>query len=359
MAMYGIVMAVLVFVALEVWRRMEGVALRGWSTSRLGLARFGVIGMAAVGLVSLSGGLLWQVSDDERRMVEQERNFYGTLAIKERGVGDAAHRPSLTHGRIRHGSQLQLHPTWPTTYFGPETGIALAIQHHPRRSEVARQFRVGVVGLGVGTLAAYGNTRVDAELDEELYVTQRETDQPDYMRFYELNPQVTQWAESGPFTYIADAKTRGVDVEVFEGDARIVLERQLEMGEAQRFDVLAIDAFSSDAIPIHLLTLEAVEMYLGHLQEDGILAFNVTNRFVDLLPVVQRHADATGMSAIYIENYSSSRRQVDSADWVLLTRNQSFLDLEIVREDEVEMPAAGPLWTDDFSSLFEVVEFDD
>ena len=89
------------------------------------------------------------------------------------------------------------------------------------------------------------------------------------------------------------------------------------------------------------------------------LGFNVTNRFVDLLPVVQRLADAVGMSAIYIENYSSSRRRVSSADWVLLTRNQAFLDLEIVREDEEEMPAPGPLWTDDFSSLFEVIEIND
>ena len=359
MRLYGTVTAVLVFAVLEVWRRMEGGALhRSW-TSRLGLAQGGVSGVVAVGLVSLTGALLWQVIDDERRMVEQDRNFYGTLAVKERDVGDRAHRLSLTHGRIRHGNQLQLHPTWPTTYFGPETGIALAIQHHPRRLDRSRQFRVGVVGLGVGTIAAYGNTRVDAELDEESYVTVRETDEPDYLRFYELNPQVTRWATVGPFTFIPDAEARGADVAVIDGDARIVLERQLEMGEAQHFDVLAIDAFSSDAIPIHLLTLEAVQMYLGHLQEDGILGFNVTNRFVDLLPVVQRLADAVGMSAIYIENYSSSRRRVSSADWVLLTRNQAFLDLEIVREDEEEMPEPGPLWTDDFSSLFEVVELND
>ncbi len=110
-----------------------------------------------------------------------------------------------------------------------------------------------VVGLGVGTIAAYGNTSVDADLDEEDYVTVRETGEPDYMGFYELNPQVTRWA-TGLSTYIADAEARGTEVGLFEGDARIVLERQLERGEGQRFDVLAIDAFSSDAIPIHLLT---------------------------------------------------------------------------------------------------------
>ena len=152
---------------------------------------------------------------------------------------------------------------------------------------------------------------------------------------------------------------RGADVAVFEGDARIVLERQLEQSEAQRFDVFAVDAFSSDAIPLHLLTLESMQTYLAHLQEDGILAMHVTNRFVDLLPIVQRLADATDLHAIYVENYSDSDHMVNSSDWVLLSRNQAFLDLEVVREDEEPMPAPGTLWTDDFSSLWEVVELSD
>ncbi len=358
MRWYGTVTAVFVLAVLEMWRRMEGVALRGWWTSRRGLARVGLTGAAAVGLVSLTGGLVWQISNDEHRTVELDRNFYGALAIKQRGVGDRLYRLSLTHGRIRHGSQLQLYRAWPTTYYGPETGVGLAIEFHPKRSDTTRQFRVGVVGLGVGTIAAYANTRIDAAQREESYVTVRETGEPDYMRFYELNPLVTRWA-TDRFTFLGDAAARGADVAVFEGDARIVLERQLEQGEAQRFDVLAIDAFSSDAIPIHLLTLESIRTYLAHLQEDGVLALHVTNRFVDLLPIVQRLADVTGLSAIYVENYSSSSRMVSSSDWVLLTRNQAFLGLEIVREDEEPLPAPGPLWTDDFSSLFEIVEFND
>ena len=358
MRVYGTLMTVFVLAVLEAWRRMEGVALRPWWTSSSGLARVVLTGAAAMGLVSLTGGLAWQVTNDERLTVELVRNFYGALAIKERDVGARIHRLSLTHGRIRHGSQLQLFPTWPTEYFGPETGVALAIQHHPNRADTTRQFRMGVVGLGVGTLAAYANTRVDAERGEASYVTMRETGEPDYIRFYELNPLVTRWA-TDRFTFLGDAEARGADVGVFEGDARIVLERQLGQGEAQQFDVLAIDAFSSDAVPLHLLTLEAVHTYLAHLQEDGILALNVTNRFVDLLPIVGRLAEATDLSAIYFENYSSSSRLVNSTDWVLLTRNQAFLDLEIVREDEEPMPAPGPLWTDDFSSLFDVVEYND
>ena len=354
MRVYWTVMAVLVLAALELWRRREGVALGEWWTSRSGLTRAGLTTTAAVGLVSLTGGLGWLVSNDERRTVEQDRNFYGTLAIKELDVGGRLHRLTLTHGRIRHGSQLRLQPTWPTMYYGPQTGVGLAIEHHPKRSDTTRQFRVGVVGLGVGATAAYANARVDPEQGDGSYVTVHQTGEPDYMRFYELNPLVTRWA-TDRFTYLGDAAARGADVAVFEGDARIVLERQLEQGEAQRFDVLAVDAFSSDAIPVHLLTLESVRTYLAHLSADGILALHVTNRFVDLLPIVQRLAEATSLDAIYVENSSSSSRSVSSSGWVLLTRNQDFLDVEMVREEEQEMPAPGPLWTDDFSSLFGIV----
>ena len=179
MRLYGIVMTAVSFAVIEKWRRAEGVVFRPWWTSRHGLARVVFTGATAVGLVSLTGGLAWQVTNDERRTVELGRNFYGALAIKERDVGNWAHRLSLTHGRIRHGSQLQLYPSWPTEYFGPETGVALAIQHHPNRDDTTQQFRVGVVGLGVGTIAAYANTSVDAALGEESYVTVHEEGEPD------------------------------------------------------------------------------------------------------------------------------------------------------------------------------------
>ena len=181
---------------------------------------------------------------------------------------------------------------------------------------------------------------------------------PDYLRFYELNPLVVRWAEDR-FTYIADAREPGADLAIFEGDGRIVLEDQLARGEAQRFDVLAIDTFSSDAIPIHLITRESFETYIRHLNPDGILAINVTNRFVDLLPVVRRLAEVSGLLAIYIENFDRSSRMVNSSDWILLTNNKAFLDLEVLHQDIEEMPESGPLWTDSFSSVFEVVEFND
>ena len=351
---YGIAALILV---LEIWRRRQDAAPSLWWRSGRGVARLAASAVLALGLLSLTGALSWQVLETERRMVERGRNFYGVLAIKERGVGGSGHRLSLTHGRIRHGVQLQQHPTWPTTYYGPETGIGVAINYHPARADPDRQFRIGVVGLGVGTLAAYANTRIDAEQVDQSYVVRREGGIADDIRFYELNPLVVQWARER-FSFLADAISRGADIQVFPGDARIVLERQLSSGEGQRFDILAIDAFSCDAIPIHLLTQESFQTYFRHLQPDGILALHVTNRYVDLIPIVARLAEAVGMHAIYIENYSSDSRFVDSTDWVLLTNNQAFLHTEAVHQDEEPMPTPGPLWTDDFSSIFEVVEFE-
>ena len=342
----------------EGWRRSRSDSLRVWWLSGRGVARLGVSAMLAVGLWSLTGGLVWQIRESERRLVVQDRNFYGVLSINERDVGAPEHRISLTHGRVRHGQQLQEYPGWPTTYYGPETGVGLALRYHPARTDPGRQFRVGVVGLGVGTLAAYANTRIDPDRSEESYVVTHEGRIPDYIRFYELNPLVIRWADER-FTFLRDADARGADIDVFEGDARIVLELQLERGEGQRFDVLAIDAFSSDAIPIHLLTQESFQIYLRHLPEGGILALHLTNRHVDLIPIVGRLAAVMHLNAIYIENDESESRLVNSTDWVLLTSNRAFLNVEAIHEDEVAMPEPGPLWTDDFSSIFEVVEFND
>jgi hypothetical protein len=350
--------AVTLLLVFEVWRRIQGEKLRVTWISARAMVRLGLCTVLTLGLVSLSGSLVWLVIESERRVVEQGRNFYGVLAVKERDIGLFGHRLSLWHGRIRHGDQLQEYPTWPTTYFGPETGVGLAIRYHPARSDSNRQFRVGVVGLGVGTLAAYANTDINPSRPDNSYVEPQAPIIPDYTRFYELNPLVVDWAQSR-FSYLDDAASRGADIDVFQGDARIVLERQLSAGEDQQFDLLAIDAFSSDAIPIHLLTLESIQIYLGHLHEDGILALHVTNRFVDLIPIAVRLAEAVGMKAIHIENYAREDRFVDSTDWILITNNQAFLNNQAVREDEVALPAPGALWTDDFSSLFDVVELED
>lgn len=344
-------------VVLELWRRRRQESARQWWLSARGATRLGVAAVLAAGLLSLAGSLDWQVRELERRMIDTQRNFYGVLAIKERNIGYSDHFLSLTHGRIRHGEQLPAHPSWPTSYYGPGTGVGLAVRYHPARPDTVRQFRVGVVGLGVGTLAAYANAHIDPRLRRASYAQVRERTVPDYMRFYELNPLVVEWAQDR-FTFLADARSRGSDIAVYEGDARIVLEQQLKLDEAQQFDVLAIDAFSSDAIPLHLLTRQAFDTYLAHIKEDGILALHVTNRYVDLIPIVARLADEAGLRAIYIENDDDDRHHVSSSDWILVTDNQAFLRTRAVYADEVDMPVPGPLWSDDFSNIFDVVEID-
>jgi hypothetical protein len=344
----------LLFLSLEIWRRMQGATAIDWWSSNRSAARLGVSAVLTLGLVSLVGALNWQIQSAGDRVIEQDRNFYGVLSLQGRGIGAQWNRLALNNGRIRHGEQHQLYKSWPTTYFGPETGIGVAIKNHPNRDNVNRQFRVGVVGLGAGTLATYANARINSGESNDSYVVPQERVNPDYFRFYELNPMVTQWARQH-FTFLQDAHERGANIDVFEGDARIVMEQQIGLGEEQQFDVLAIDAFSSDAIPIHLLTIESMQIYLAHLNEEGILAFHVTNRNVDLIPIVVSLARAIGLEAIHIENYADASHFVDSTDWILLTSSETFLNNPAVYLDEEALPLPGPLWTDDSSSLFDAV----
>ena len=166
---------------------------------------------------------------------------------------------------------------------------------------------------------------------------------------------VNQWAQQ-KFSFLGDARKRGADVKVFLGDARLVLERQRDQGEIQAFDVLAVDAFSSDAIPIHLLTIQALQTYQAHLKKDGILALHVSNRFIDVKPVVRRLAQELNLHVFYIKNPDRLDRSVGSSSWMIMTRNDEFLQIEQLYENERDLPSIGPLWTDDFSSLFELIK---
>jgi hypothetical protein len=235
--------------------------------------------------------------------------------------------------------------------------VGLALRLHQLRKQADREFRVGIIGLGAGTLATYANAIIDPDKSRREYAKIRRTQFPDYLRFYELNPLVEAWAEE-KFTFLEDARERGANVEIFNGDARLVLERQLDHEEAQNFDVLILDAFSSDAIPIHLLTREALETYWQHLQSDGILALHVSNRFLDVKPVVHRLAIDMGKEIIYTKNQDRDSRSIGSASWMIMTNNHEFMALTEVHEDERELPAPGPQWTDDFSRLFNVLRED-
>ena len=207
--------------------------------------------------------------------------------------------------------------------------------NHPRRPGA---LRVGVLGLGVGTLAAYG--------------------QPgDTFRFYEINPDVVRIAEGagGYFTYLQDC---GARVDVVLGDARVALEQELERNEPQRFDLLVLDIFNGDSIPVHLLTREAFDLYLRHLAPDGILALHISNRYLDLRPVVWGLADYFHLNSALIDASGDDERRYPSV-WVLVTREGDFLVRPAIAERTTPRPDPSPivhLWTDDYSNLFAILQ---
>lgn len=254
------------------------------------------------------------------------RNFYGALKVA-RVSSDPGAALQLVHGVIMHGQQV---PTWPergmpTSYFGESSGIGrtlLALR--------PGKLRVGVVGLGVGTLAAYGKFG-------------------DVFRFYELDPDVERHARTY-FHYLEDT---AAEVQVSLGDGRLALEREPPQG----FDVLVVDAFSSDSVPVHLLTREALDVYLSHLRKGGVVAFNITNRYLDLSQVVRGLADGAGMVAWRIEDQPRDRRLQMRSIWVLVTASQELLGRFALDRIGAEVPARADLrpWTDDFSNLLDVV----
>ncbi|HEX6689650.1 MAG TPA: fused MFS/spermidine synthase, partial [Burkholderiales bacterium] len=224
-------------------------------------------------LLGVVAAAVYDGFSDRDDVIAASRSFYGVLRVKQYGdEGDATQLRRLVHGTIMHGEQYT-HDTLrrkPTTYYEPTSGVGVAIA-----SRQGKPVRVGVVGLGTGTLAAYGRAG-------------------DVYRFYEIDPDVVRVARSD-FTYLSDSPAK---IEVALGDARLTLERE----PPQRFDVLAVDAFSSDAIPVHLITKEALAVYLKHVGADGIVAFHVSNRFLDLIPVVARIAKENGAYAALVRD---------------------------------------------------------
>jgi hypothetical protein len=280
-------------------------------------------------LALLCGYFLFaQVSDDFKDTRKMERSFYGTLLTFDKvSENPADNIRELRHGAVKHGGQY-LTPNRrlePTTYYGPTAGIGLAIAHTRSPGK-----KVGVIGLGAGTLAAYG--------------------QPgDVYRFYEINPQVIELARS-EFTFISDSKAR---IEIVQGDARLSLEKEKPQG----FDVLAVDAFSGDSVPIHLITREAVAIYLRHMNPDGIIAFHVTNTFLSLAPVVQKLAADHGLYSVLIHD-EAKNSSLPETDWVLIAKDKRALQPEPIREAASSIkPIFGlATWTDDFNNLFDVLK---
>lgn len=273
-------------------------------------------------------------SNSNQDSIYASRNFYGTLRVSERfysGGQEPVRR--LIHGVILHGLQ-DMNPgrrQQPTTYYGPTSGVGLTLAEKGALSP--KGLRVGVIGLGVGTLAAYGR-------------------RGDHYRMYEINQEVINLAKT-EFTYLTDSPA---EISFALGDARLVLEREA----SNQFDVLVIDAFSSDSIPIHLVTREAMAIYRKHLKSDGVIAFHVTNRYLDLAPVVEGLAKDAGMTALLVSDDPTDERfrQVSYSDWVLVTQDQRLMASPKIqaRQYAIDSIPGLKVWTDDFNNLFKVLK---
>ena len=260
------------------------------------------------------------------------RSFFGTLRVVQDGHGpQGAKRTALLHGATVHGFQV-VNPAFadePTAYFTRRSGVGLALEHHARRLTGA-PVNVGVIGLGIGTLASYSRAGDD-------------------FRFYELSPDVGRLAQDTRFfSYLSHARGQ---VSVVLGDGRLSLERG-----AGQLDVLAMDAFGSDSVPVHLLTREAFAVYAAQLRgPESIVAVNVLNRTLDLAPLVFRMADELGFEAVHVVA-RPARGEDDPlelpSEWMLLSKDRAQLERLGAMTTVVPRPAQLPqVWTDDFSNL--------
>jgi spermidine synthase len=278
---------------------------------------------AAIGVLLAGGFYLSSYKESSRIMV---RNFYGGLRVQEYETGTRDETRMLVHGTVDHGMQFTTsgRRREHITYYGPESGVALAI-HSLRRSPL----RVGVIGLGAGSLAAYAEPG-------------------DVFRFYEINPLVEMLART-EFTYLSDCRGK---TEVIMGDGRLSLEREPD----QRYDLLAVDAFSGDAVPVHLLTKQALELYFLHLKPNGILALHITNSHLDLAPVVDKLSRALGKSAVQIANNKNVERKIYRSTWALIS-SQPITSPNIQNASKkLDSRPDLRVWTDDYNNLFQILK---
>jgi spermidine synthase len=332
----------------------------GRTTSRRLLAA-----AAAVVLALLSGiQLLYESDRDLGEVVFRKRSFFGLLLVREKLPNDPLrHVKILVSGTTFHGRQLQ-HPVarrMPVSYFGPLTAIGMTLYNGPLSAAGLQldaapegsERRIGIIGIGVGALAGYGRSG-----DEIVY--------------YEIDPEVVSVAlDSGHFDYMDSSHA---EIEVVLGDGRLSLEQELKDSGSRQFDLLVMDAFTSDAIPIHLLTQEAFDIYVQHLRDDGILAVQVSNRHLELSSLVSRLGASVGLQSLHIRNRTISGYSSGQSKWVLLSRDPSEIDrlerrfrarmkyagvsepdVKISRPKQAELDAA-PLWTDDYSNLLSVLK---
>ncbi len=285
-----------------------------------------VVSIFVIGISVIRMTYHWKDQQDTEFM---GRNFYGRLKVFVGGEGDGRYR-SLVHGHIIHGRQFTTasKQNQPTTYYGIDSGAGRALLAKSQK----KPLRVGVIGLGAGTLLSYGRPG-------------------DYYRLYDINPLVMDVARTR-FSYLSGSAAHA---ELVLGDARLVMERETP----QHFDVLIVDAFSGDAVPVHLLTLEAIRLYLKHLNPDGVLAIHISNRYLDLKPVIKSAADSLKLQSGLIHANADQANGITPSDWILASADPEFFQKAKISEAITAINAQpdGHAWRDDYSSLLTVLKW--
>jgi spermidine synthase len=259
------------------------------------------------------------------------RNFYGVLRVRDDPPDDSfAGVRVLIHGTINHGTQL-LGPGGgriPTSYFGETSGISRAIRTKGANGPI----RIGILGLGAGvtaTLARAGDT----------------------LHYYEINPLVFEIAQ----TKFDFWKSCPADKHLYFGDGRLTLEN---MPESENLDFLAMDAFTSDAVPMHLLTREAYATYQRHMKPDGVLAINISNRYLNLEPIIAEAAKEMGWSAVMVYDEGVSESYYVSNTWVLLTKAPAIFshpNFQDANATSLQERPGTRGWTDDYSNIWQIL----
>jgi SAM-dependent methyltransferase len=290
------------------------------------VGRYTVASLLALGVLAMGVAVRRYTHSQAESILASARNFYGALRVKQEGEGREQMR-LLLHGTINHGGAFT-DPTRaqaPISYYGPDSGVGLTL----RTLGQAGPLKAGIIGLGSGSLLSYARPQ-------------------DQWTVYEINPLVVTLARTW-FLNLERVKPRLV-----MGDARLCLENAKG---PEGYDVLAVDAFSSDAIPVHLLTREAFDQYKRHLRPGGILAVHISNRYLDLVPVLREEAAAGGWFARLVEDEEDEEEGTYGSDWVLMSREQGFLlRPELSSAGPLESPRKVHRWTDDFSNLYRILK---
>lgn len=265
--------------------------------------------------------------------IYRSRNFYGQVTVRSIDGPHGWVRHSLVHGNIAHGIQIQNSPIEfkPVSYYAKEGGIGYAMQRFS-----LRPLRIGVIGLGAGMICTYA-------------------EENDYVKFYEINQDVVDVATNPAyFSYISHCQAT---VDISLGDARISLERELKEGHPQKFDVLLIDAFNADSVPVHLLTKEAFKLYLAHVAPTGLIVVNVSNTYIDLVPQIWAQKKYFDLDGAVIRARKNYKKCTDASTWVLLSRDSSFFLMPSIQEAAVNATRVPQveIWTDDYSSLLPAI----